>query len=881
MAEDGKVVIELIGKDKATQTFVKSMKDMQQSAQSLESGATSSFAKMGTSITSFASAHAGAIAGIAASYVGMKGVKEFWSTIKEVSASEAALQKMASRLNATVTELSSLGVVARKTGMDSEAFNIALERMNKNISNAVLKAEAMPEAVDEFGEPLEKGARLMDELGLRADVLQKMPLPEKLKTIASAMKDNIQPADQSRVALELFGRAGGALVIALKAGPEAIQKWIDRQIALGITTDEMAKKGAELKTATGDLTVAWHQFAVELTDVVAPSIGYAINKLTDLIVAARSASKARAEFEAKAAANPLHAGDWWTPTLQPGGGGGGGGWGEDVRKEPSRPTPKVPTTGGKGGSGSGLESAQRQLENFIQTMQAETAKASGDGIAALDAWYAKETRILEELIKKTGESAAARTALSGAYAGKREKIEEDFNQFVAKESGNAYVEIEAQARGWLGKYQGLANSEAQIAAIKSQKIWLEDVKQYEARAGLEKGFLDTLASSSPLLSEQLGYKQKALALEIEIDRYTLEKKFLEMEISEEQKDQYRGLLALTNAAKKYSLEREGWKTQGIGGGMKILGEDLRKEGETWVADSFVSGFKSARSFLEDSLSGVMKGMLRGEKLDIKKFGLSVGDSIIDGMVKMGSRELIKLFTGTLEKAVTSLGGEAAGKAIGRVVGKAGGDIVGGVVGQAPEAAAGVELMAAALALTGSSLLLDGSSLLLDLSSMLLAGSSLLLDGTSLLLDGSAALLGGAAVMLSQAALALTIAAAVDAVPILHQGGIITAHGGLNLLANERLIKAQLGEGIISNRGMAALPPGGFDFINQGGGLPVVPVRGEAGGGGGNVVHAPINITINPRQEMTQSDYNRHSRMIVKSLNRAIGVRGQKLGDGRG
>ena len=66
------------------------------------------------------------------------------------------------------------------------------------------------------------------------------------------------------------------------------------------------------------------------------------------------------------------------------------------------------------------------------------------------------------------------------------------------------------------KYQGLADSEGQIEDIKNRKIWLEDVKQYESRAGLEKGLLDTLASTSPLLADQLGYKERALALEIEM-----------------------------------------------------------------------------------------------------------------------------------------------------------------------------------------------------------------------------------------------------------------------------------------------------------------------------------------------------------------------------
>ncbi len=53
-----------------------------------------------------------------------------------------------------------------------------------------------------------------------------------------------------------------------------------------------------------------------------------------------------------------------------------------------------------------------------------------------------------------------------------------------------------------------------------------------------------------------------------------------------------------------------------------------------------------------------------------------------------------------------------------------------------------------------------------------------------------------------------------------------------------------------------------------------------GGQGGSTIHAPISVTINPTQAMTQADYNNHARMIVKALNKEIGRRGQSLGDGR-
>lgn len=47
--------------------------------------------------------------------------------------------------------------------------------------------------------------------------------------------------------------------------------------------------------------------------------------------------------------------------------------------------------------------------------------------------------------------------------------------------------------------------------------------------------------------------------------------------------------------------------------------------------------------------------------------------------------------------------------------------------------------------------------------------------------------------------------------------------------------------------------------------------GVGGGvaGGVTTVNAPISITINPRQEMTQSDYHKHARMLTRALNREL------------
>ncbi len=213
---------------------------------------------------------------------------ELWSSFSGVLADESRLVKMADRLGTTTEDLSALGIMAKKTGMDTESFYLALARMERNISSAQLKTTELTGAVDETGEPLAKGAQALDELGLKADVLAKLPLPVQLKAIAQAMAENIAPADRVRIAFQLFGRGGVGMVGALKAGPAAMDEWVRKAQASGmVISTDMAQRAYEAQEAGEHLATSWHRFAVELTDSVAPAATRAADKLTDLLAASR------------------------------------------------------------------------------------------------------------------------------------------------------------------------------------------------------------------------------------------------------------------------------------------------------------------------------------------------------------------------------------------------------------------------------------------------------------------------------------------------------------------------------------------------------------------------------------------------------------------
>jgi hypothetical protein len=318
------------------------------------------------------------------------------------------------------------------------------------------------------------------------------------------------------------------------------------------------------------------------------------------------------------------------------------------------PTPNVrlpgDTSGGKGGgAGKALEAAERSLENFVQRMKSETARASGEGMAALDEWYAKSSLELDRITGKVGESLEARRALTDAYNSKRTKIETDFHTLVAKESGNAYAGIEAQATNWLTKYQGIAGAETEIAAIKARKIWELDVKNYTDRLGLEKSFYDQAAGLAVDLTDQIGLRREALNREIDIQRYQLavqlEQLTVAKKITGEERDRYLANQALLDQQKRFNFEME--NNKGLTGWAynRVKSENQRN---TWA-----DAMEGLEGFVNDAWTQGAQGALGKVKVDVIELGKTFA---LSAALNLGKQGIHKLFTGVAESVLGLAGG---------------------------------------------------------------------------------------------------------------------------------------------------------------------------------------------------------------------------------
>lgn len=183
------------------------------------------------------------------------------------------------------------------------------------------------------------------------------------------------------------------------------------------------------------------------------------------------------------------------------------------------------------------------------------------------------------------------------------------------------------------------------------------------------------------------------------------------------------------------------------------------------------------------------------------------------------------------------------------------------------------LSSSALKLTGSSTKLTGSSTKLTGSSGELTGSAgnltdssafsqaqFAISSAGLAAAGLGVLTGSkelqtAGMVLSLAATALQVAVILmkaSSILPFHHGGIITAHQGWG--PDSRVIHAKVGEGVLRERAMStmrrAYGPGAFNYLNRHGVLP---------GGGSD---GQVNVTINPRYEMTKSEWERNVRLYV-------------------
>lgn len=568
-------------------------------------------------------------------------------------------------------------------------------------------------------------------------------------------------------------------------------------------------------------------------------------------------------------------------------GGGGSGWGGDGGPEGDT-TPaktKKPAGGGKGGGGKGRDTSET-LENLILQLRQEEAKLAEGAFSGIDAWYAKITKKIKNLAMDDKALKDGMLAASELKSAKEEKITETTNKKYLQATHQTTraqedddLRLIAQMAGHPKELQQAWDIFSSHRRDQSDKLALAENQQ-------QKTYYDSLASASILIKDQVAWKEQSWQLEKKIIQEQLEQWFKGKDINESQKDNYRGLLAMTNAAKEYNLARQKAVDLGTleGWAIERAGEALKRE-KTSIKDTLTG----VEGFFTDSWAKGLEGALSQTNRAWKETGKTIVQSMILELNKKSftkiwddiAKKLAPAAKSTLGGGIAGAGASAAGKTDKLEQQAAAGSVKAAKALQEAakdhtEAAGGLSLSGVSLGLSAGGLLLSGIGIATNSQFLVYAGGILQLAGLAIELyqafaatatvtemtaaatvleaAGMTVGVGGGDLILAASSLELA-ALALAAGAIFHSGGIVAhtgllvAHGGLNL--DERIVKAQVGEWIINKDTTAEYARQGvtFDMVNAGR-LPVLPVPAAAipGDGGGGLpqrfkASVPVNITV--------------------------------------
>lgn len=170
--------------------------------------------------------------------------------------------------------------------------------------------------------------------------------------------------------------------------------------------------------------------------------------------------------------------------------------------------------------------------------------------------------------------------------------------------------------------------------------------QYEIK-GAYKDSYETLASLSPVVSEQNDYKRKALKLEIDISKHTLETKIHDLGINETQAAQLRNLEDLTAQAKKYNFEMENNK------GIKSWAYNRVKADSQ--KNNWADAMNGLESFVTDAWQQGITGALSKTKVDFMEIAKTMATSVLLNLGKKG-----------IEKGFGAIAELISGKSLGKI-----------------------------------------------------------------------------------------------------------------------------------------------------------------------------------------------------------------------
>lgn len=170
------------------------------------------------------------------------------------------LRSLADRMGTTTAELTRLQYIAEQSNTTFDVLRGSLDRLAKGLSLAE----------DGSG----KARKAIADLGVDAEFLTRLPIEQQLNVVADAFQRIEKPADQVRIAMQLFGDEGTALVPILRLGSEGIRKLGEEGARAGaILADETATALADVDASSKRLAASARTARAELVALVGVPLG--------------------------------------------------------------------------------------------------------------------------------------------------------------------------------------------------------------------------------------------------------------------------------------------------------------------------------------------------------------------------------------------------------------------------------------------------------------------------------------------------------------------------------------------------------------------------------------------------------------------------------
>lgn len=174
------------------------------------------------------------------------------------------LAKTADKLGVTTEAIAGFRHAADLSGVSAEAFDKALQGMGVQIQNA---AKGTGLAV-----------RALDDLGLNALALSKLPLDQQMMQVADAMQNVESKTERVRIAYELFGARGVSVLNMMNDGAEGLREMAKEADMLGISMNRVdlamiEEANDQISRAQTVFAGFGNQISVALSPVIAELAG--------------------------------------------------------------------------------------------------------------------------------------------------------------------------------------------------------------------------------------------------------------------------------------------------------------------------------------------------------------------------------------------------------------------------------------------------------------------------------------------------------------------------------------------------------------------------------------------------------------------------------